>query len=104
VTQRSVMGRYSFYITKKEVRGMKAIINGISVEGTPQEIMDYKKLEESNKSKEAISKLCNWPPYVAPEVKCPNDGKPCYCKGACMCSDGTSGSTNWSKKIKVTSY
>lgn len=44
---------------------MKATINGITVEGTPQEIMDYKNLVEQkdkDKAKEGIGTLCNWPP------------------------------------------
>jgi hypothetical protein len=57
---------------------MKATINGVTVEGTPQEIFDL-----MCRSGDA-GYLRNSKQSDSVRPKCPNEGQACYCTGACV--------------------
>lgn len=71
---------------------MKATINGIAVEGTPQEIAEYlKRMDDMRKDgvhiKPPLGQAPDWlksqfKSLASGYWKCSNDG-PCYCTGAC---------------------
>ena len=81
---------------------MKATINGITVEGTPQEIMDFQRLQNEKMGIKPYTPnnptTSNNPTtdyqwmLLKPQInsigsatssKCPNYGSACYCTGAC---------------------
>lgn len=68
---------------------MKATVNGIVVEGTPQELAEYQKVmdtmrKEGTHIKPPLGKMPEWIKPIDNGSKCPNHGKPCYCTGECM--------------------
>lgn len=63
---------------------MKATINGVIVEGTPEEIAKYKELQTVE-----VKTLFKLHSTINDNPKCPNEGKACYCTGACMGGNGT---------------
>lgn len=90
---------FGIAITWRVIR-MKATINGIAVEGTPQEITSYIKLMDDLRRSgtyikpplgnvpEWIQKQLNSPAFidgykVNSQSKCPNQGGACYCTGVC---------------------
>lgn len=71
---------------------MKAIIDGITIEGTPAEIDEYSRIQyEKSHSKpfkqvypiysRSVDKMQKLP--FINDGKCPNDGHACFCTGAC---------------------
>lgn len=52
---------------------MKAVINGVEVEGTPEEIMEYKLLDEMDRQRKMINGLMM--------------GVPIHISYQCMCMD-----------------
>lgn len=75
---------------------MRAVIAGITVEGTPEELAKYQKeLDDMRRNGVHIKPpLGSIPKWLLIEMdnaksKCPNEGKPCYCTGACMGQNGT---------------
>lgn len=74
--------------TEAEGGIMKAIINGITIEGTPQEIMEYQRLNDQVKPKATDSAFNPW--QYKPQItsggttnKCNNLGIGCFCTGQC---------------------
>lgn len=78
---------------------MKATINGITVEGTPAEIVEYRKVCELQQKQPSQTQSDLLQPYFLKEYNdtvrkkmegwfTVNQGKkctgPCYCTGACM--------------------
>ncbi|MDG0791930.1 hypothetical protein OMP38_14515 [Cohnella ginsengisoli] len=61
---------------------MKATINGVTVEGTPQEINEYMRLREEKNTQNTdwIKKQLEG---AITGRKCPNAPYPCNCSGAC---------------------
>ena len=83
---------------------MKATINGITVEGTPEEIAGYPKELDIMRRKGIHIKppLGSPPPWIMADVtyrpKCPNEGNPCFCTGICIGQEP--GSVQWAKDYK----
>lgn len=61
---------------------MKATINGVTVEGTPQEIREFMQIQGENNTQNAdwIKKQLE---SAMTGRKCPNAPHPCNCTGAC---------------------
>lgn len=98
---------------------MKAKINGIEVEGTPQEIMEYERLSKPIKTpnqkispQEFVPFDPNWMERPATIIKttatantkgrCPNNG-PCFCTGACK-NNGIEGRYNYAFEQLTNGY
>jgi hypothetical protein len=75
---------------------MKATINGITVEGTPHEIMEFQQLQNEKMGIKPYQPLnqtnIDYQRLIKTQVtstgsgatgKCPNQGYPCNCTGAC---------------------
>ena len=76
---------------------MKATINGITIEGTPQEVMEYQRLQNEKMGIKPYTPNNPTTDYqwmlLKPQItsigsgatssKCPNYGSACYCTGAC---------------------
>lgn len=79
---------------------MKAIINGISIEGTPQEVAQYQKEMDDMRRKGVYIKppLGKAPEWIK-QSKCTNEGKPCYCTGECMGTGSADINYTWGKRI-----
>jgi hypothetical protein len=67
---------------------VKATINGIIVEGTPQEILAYQKELNDIKNDKLHATPFLEKQWALP--KCPNEGSPCFCTGVCFGNQGTS--------------
>jgi hypothetical protein len=78
---------------------LKATINGIAVEGTPQEIMEFQRLQNEKNGIKSIApmdadKIKDYQDVfkyaitsiggsTLPNKGCPNNAYGCYCTGAC---------------------
>lgn len=72
---------------------MKATINGIAVEGTPQEIMEFQRLQNEKMGIKPFQPFSDQFKYqtmitsigtgATKKNSCPNNGLACYCTGAC---------------------
>lgn len=59
---------------------MKATINGITVEGTPQEITEFQRLQDERNVKLLQDKMRKWYPYEphVPQIPSTGTGNPDY--------------------------
>lgn len=75
---------------------MRATINGITLEGTPEEIAEYTSIQAKQQMTKPIYDQvpnASWWLNIKPVItsgetnskkSCPSMGQPCYCTGACM--------------------